>query len=241
MVTAVSSKPEPLPDWDENSPRLQDNLQRIAQSLAPVDGKRPDISPGLEYARRWHRQVMSGLAVPDDRYIGNFRGEYGLERLGVRVGVNPGTPPWHVLQEVEVFEEHLKIAVDMLDSDYPTADDLDEDGMNAVIELAGWAHAEWVRIHPFANGNGRIARIWANFLLMRYGLPPAVRLRPRPEGDYGAAGASAMRGDVQPTIDVVRQLVFEAVGAGEKPKRAPFKKAPPKDTRIRRGSRPTKK
>ena len=60
-----------------------------------------------------------------------------------------------------------------------------------MTDLAGGAHAEWVRIHPFANGNGRTARLWANYLLVRYGLIPVVRLRPRPEGGYGWATVRA--------------------------------------------------
>ncbi|MBI3490264.1 MAG: Fic family protein [Acidobacteria bacterium] len=77
----------------------------------------------------------------------------------------------------------------------PVGVDLDTDGLAAVIDLAAWAHAEWVRIHPFANGNGRTARVWANWIFVRYGFPPAVRLRPRPESGYGAACARAMATD----------------------------------------------
>ena len=67
------------------------------------------------------------------------------------------------------------------------------------------------RIRPFANGNGRTARIWANALLMRYGLPPAIRLRPRPDGGYGDAGAAAMNGDWRATITVFRRMLAESL------------------------------
>ena len=69
---------------------------------------------------------------------------------------------------------------------------LTPDQLDAVLDLCAWAHAEWVRIHPFANGNGRAARLWANFIAVRYGLPPFVRLRPRPDGGYAEAGMKAM-------------------------------------------------
>lgn len=36
-------------------------------------------------------------------------------------------------------------------------------------ELAAVVHGEWVRIHPYANGNGRIAGTWANWVATRYG------------------------------------------------------------------------
>lgn len=38
------------------------------------------------------------------------------------------------------------------------------------IELAAWIHAEFVRIHPFPDGNGRTARLIMNYSLMSSGL-----------------------------------------------------------------------
>jgi hypothetical protein len=137
--------------------------------------------------------------------------------------------PWDVQRELAEFEAKLQRTVAGLDAKYPTDASLDDDGMSAVIELAAWAHAEWVRIHPFANGNGRAARVWANLLLMRYGLPPVVTLRPRPGGRYGAAGAAAMTGDREPTVRLFRRLVRDA--ALNPPRStAAGKKKPPKPT-----------
>lgn len=42
------------------------------------------------------------------------------------------------------------------------------------VALAAWAHCEFVRIHPFQNGNGRIARLLLNALLVRGGYNPVV-------------------------------------------------------------------
>ena len=67
-----------------------------------------------------------------------------------------------------------------LDSMLPAGQELDADQLAAIVYLCAWVHAEWVRIHPFANGNGRTARLWANCIAMRYGLSPFIRLRPGP-------------------------------------------------------------
>ena len=40
------------------------------------------------------------------------------------------------------------------------------------IELSAWTHAEFVRIHPFPDGNGRISRLIMNYQLMKSGLLP---------------------------------------------------------------------
>lgn len=122
-----------------------------------------------------------------------------------------GAPPERVASELAAFEQTLQRAVAALDARYPRAEALDTDGLAAVVDLCAWAHAEWVRIHPFANGNGRTARIWANALLMRYGLPPAIRLRPRPDGGYGDAGAAAMNGDWRPTVTVFGWMLAKSL------------------------------
>ena len=62
-----------------------------------------------------------------------------------------------------------------------------------VVTLAAVAHGEWVRIHPYANGNGRVARVWANWVALRYGMAPFMRILPRPDGLlYGRAALASM-------------------------------------------------
>ena len=42
------------------------------------------------------------------------------------------------------------------------------------IFLAAEFHYSFIRIHPFDDGNRRIARILMNFILMKYGFPPVI-------------------------------------------------------------------
>ncbi len=42
------------------------------------------------------------------------------------------------------------------------------------IERAALLHGEFVKIHPFIDGNGRTARLLLNFELMKTGFPPAI-------------------------------------------------------------------
>lgn len=192
--------------WDADSPGLRRNLAKVLESARGSAAGR--VAPKFEMARAWHGQAMSGLSVPDPAYVGRFRGEPGLVGCEVQIGNLPGVASADVHVQLLAFEAKLHRVMAELDAQYPTGDDLDEDGLGAVIDVASWAHSEWVRIHPFANGNGRTARIWANFILMRYGIPPVIRLRPRPAAaDYGSASAAAMKGDWGPTVAVFRAMV----------------------------------
>lgn len=194
-----------MPSWDEDSPALRRNLSKVFDEI--VRSAQSREFPTLALAKRWQSLIMKNLTVPDPRFVGAFRGESGLEKIQVRVGALYGVSAAEVAEELAGFERKLHALLRELDALLPTGQEPDADQLAAVVDLCAWVHAEWVRIHPFANGSGRTARLWANFIAMRYGLPPFIRLRPRPNYGYGEAGAKAMQGDWKPTATVFRRLL----------------------------------
>jgi fido (protein-threonine AMPylation protein) len=194
-----------VPNWDENSPQLRQNLTLVLGEIVSSAEQRE--YPTLATAKRWHSLLMKGLTVPDARFVGTFRGEPGLEDIEVQVGVHYGVDAVDVAEATAHFERKLHALVAELDLMIPAGQEPDADQLAAIIDLCAWVHAEWVRIHPFANGNGRTARLLANYIAMRYGLPPFIRLRPRPNSGYAEAGAKAMQGDWKPTAVVFRRLL----------------------------------
>jgi len=201
-----------VPEWDQNSPQSRKNLGHVLREIVREAERRE--TPSVEAARHWQSRMMEGLDAPDRRYVGAFRGEPGLERIQVRAGASYGVDSVTVAEELARFETKLQTLVAELDALLPTDQELDADQLAAVIDLCAWVHAEWVRIHPFANGNGRTARLWANSLAVRYGLPPFIRLRPRPNAGYGDAGAKSMHGDWKPAALVFRRLLGEFLAEG---------------------------
>jgi Fic family protein len=200
-----------MANGDDDGPQLRANLAELLQVILSAAPQRE--VPTLESARRWHELIMRGLEVPDSRFAGAFRGEVGLERCGARVGSIAGVHPTRVAEQLAGFESTLQTLVAELDARLPFGQELNADSLAAIIDLCGWVHSEWVRIHPFANGNGRIARVWANCLALRYGLPPFVAIRPRPSSGYAEAGAKAMQGDWKPTAIVFRRLLQDFVNS----------------------------
>ena len=194
-----------MADWDADSPQLRENLGNVFDEIV-LAAQRRDF-PTVASAKRWQSLLMKDLDVPDARFVGAFRGEPGLEKIQVRVGAQYGVNAAEVAEELVEFERKLHALIRELDAMLPAGQEADADQLAAVLDLCAWVHAEWVRIHPFANGNGRTARLWANCIAMRYGLPPFIRLRPRPNYGYGEAGAKAMQGDWKPTAVVFRRLL----------------------------------
>lgn len=197
-----------MADWDADSPTLQQNLVRTLRRIRDSAARRETVR--VSDAAAWHREIMDGLEVPRPEYVGRFRGEPGMEAVRVLVGPHEGVPPDQVADAVASFERKLNQVLARLDSLIPAGTTLDTDMLAAVLDVCGWVHAEWVRIHPFVNGNGRTARLWANYVAMRYRLPPFVRLRPRPEADaYARAGVEAMNGNWKPTAEVFSVMLGE--------------------------------
>ena len=59
----------------------------------------------------------------------------------------------------------------------------EQEGKLSPVELAALFHYRYIRIHPFEDGNGRIARLMVNYILARHGWPMIV-VRNRIKNDY---------------------------------------------------------
>lgn len=75
------------------------------------------------------------------------------------------------------------------------------------VELAAWTHAEFVKIHPFTDGNGRASRLIMNYQLMAEGFP-AISIAKEDRLEYfKALEAYAVEGDLHPFAELVAGLV----------------------------------
>ena len=100
----------------------------------------------------------------------------------------------------------------------------EQSGKFTPIELAALFHYRYIRIHPFEDGNGRIARLMVNYILLRNGFPMIV-VRSRKRNEYlealhktdltvGASpylGAHASKRDIQQFLTYFTNLFVEEV------------------------------
>jgi Fic family protein len=74
------------------------------------------------------------------------------------------------------------------------------------IALASYLHYRFVWIHPFSDGNGRVARLLMNLYLMRYGYPPTV-LKKQDRRKYYNYLNKANDGNLGPFVNFIAKAV----------------------------------
>lgn len=74
------------------------------------------------------------------------------------------------------------------------------------ITLAAWTHAEFVKIHPFEDGNGRTSRLLMNYQLMAAGFLPVSIAKEDRLAYFNTLEAYAVDGDLAPFADMIAAL-----------------------------------
>jgi len=75
-----------------------------------------------------------------------------------------------------------------------------------IIEFAAWTHAEFVRIHPFRDGNGRVSRMIMNYQLMSESWLP-VSIAKEDRLDYfNTLETYAILGNIEPFVELIANL-----------------------------------
>jgi len=74
------------------------------------------------------------------------------------------------------------------------------------IELAAWTHAEFVKIHPFTDGNGRTSRLIMNYQLMANGFLPVSIAKENRLTYFDALESYAVDENLHPFADMIAAL-----------------------------------
>ncbi len=78
------------------------------------------------------------------------------------------------------------------------------------IEMAANIHYEINRIHPFTDGNGRVARLVMNLVLLQNGYPPVIIKNEEKEKYYDSL-EKADNGNLKPFIQIIKTEVLKTI------------------------------
>ncbi|RAL22720.1 Fic family protein [Thermoflavimicrobium daqui] len=77
------------------------------------------------------------------------------------------------------------------------------------IERAAFLHCEFVRIHPFIDGNGRTARLIMNLELMKSGLVPLILRKEQRVAYFSSLQHYDDQKDIEPFLQIIEALEEE--------------------------------
>ncbi|MDA3798191.1 MAG: Fic family protein [Kiritimatiellae bacterium] len=120
-----------------------------------------------------HRCVMQKTAIDSLRPVGDWKKDFN-GTTGVLNGemhymqyASPTDTPKLMTRWLKEFNRKLNSA----------------NTKTKAINVYTWCHLSFVRIHPFFDGNGRVARLISNLPLMKGGLPP-ILISPKKRTEY---------------------------------------------------------
>ena len=135
-----------------------------------------------------HRLVLKGI---QDENAGVYRQE------NVLIGGASHRPPDHV-----VVPELMERFVETVENEWSTLHP---------VARAAKVHAEFVKIHPFIDGNGRTSRLLMNYELMKASFPPAVIKATDRAAYYDALDHAHTTGEDEAFIHLVKNSVNESL------------------------------
>lgn len=134
-----------------------------------------------------HRVTLKGIS---DYWAGKFKTSQN-RIVGSRLKT---TPPYKVVLEMKEFIIQLN----------------ENDMKYNPVELAAFAHHEFVKIHPFVDGNGRTARLLTNLILLKNGYVPIV-IRNKDKKKYFDSLEKAHFGNLSVFVEFIAKMVEESL------------------------------
>ena len=126
------------------------------------------------------------------RSILESAGRYRTRNVRITGAVRSPTDWQHIVREMD------ELIADVARKDQP------------VVEMTAYLHHRFVAIHPFVDGNGRVARLLGNLYLIRNGYPPLV-LDQKNRQQYYRALREADGGNLLPFTSFIAKAVNDSL------------------------------
>lgn len=155
--------PDDKPFTEEEQALMSEALVLLSARVQAA----PDPCVTLDTVIDWHTQFFQGIPQCSP---GKLRNQIGMRST---FGAYPAVAPEEVRTQVVKLFNDIRRSVESVNEHLKT------NSMNAgtrsyVVKTSAYFHAEFVRIHPFADGNGRLARLLQDWFLLLFNIPIPV-------------------------------------------------------------------
>lgn len=195
--------------------RASDLVKRLEQSKAPVhlpltnpiatEGEWAQSLLGAEfddllnpmkvsYIHFLHRITMMGILPP--KQCGSFR----------KKPVHVGDPDVH-FPPPSLLPGLMQECCEQFPAIIPVSSEKQD-----WIKKAASASYDFVRIHPYADGNGRVSRLLMNLVLWSHYPPVSIKADKKGRHRYGQALRRANRGNIEPLACLIADSLIETYG-----------------------------
>lgn len=190
----VSSFPQ-APDLDMSAASvLQAIGQKRALELLETEAASNEIGPQAQLIKQLHYELMRDVE-PDEA------GQYRSEHRAISGSKVMTSMPSIIGGEMATLSARVEAS---LNSD-------PKPSIKETIELASREHHELTRIHPFSDGNGRVARLYMNYLCRLRHLPYVLLPKVGVEDVMNYSLKEADAGDLSPAINLYGSLLEDSL------------------------------
>jgi Fic family protein len=201
----------------EGGALIRDYEEMKAHNVGLELMKREALDKQRPLSENFIRELNNTILV-EDFYKTSRDGEH---RYKIHVGVYKTRPNSVITPSGEMFDYASPEETPALMSDLVAwYREGEKRGRLSVIELATLFHYRYIRIHPFEDGNGRIARLLVNYILYRHGYPMIVipttdrnnylsilNKCDKTTGIMPFDGANATKEQIKPFIDYITDYI----------------------------------
>ncbi len=154
-----------------------------------------------DWAHEGHRPVGADLRALHALVMPSLSsaGQYKVAANEIQGSAHVPVPPWNVAPDMQELTSWF------------------QKGTGDPVLDAAVVHAWLTHIHPFDDGNGRLARLLANVSLVQAGFPPLLLRSAADRGPYLEALAASDEGDILPLYDLFTRSLRRLVLQMEKP------------------------
>lgn len=199
--------PSDCPAWDyEDHPEKDQKLPpRVRSLLTRLRSGDLEFESVCGDTRPSHEHFFAGLTPSGYEYFaGHYRGEdfrcLKYYRVMVKGDPHVGHPPESVEAAMLSLHERILEGIEKLDESDRLSQLKEDEQLLYIVRFASAVFVDFLTVHPYANGNGHMARLIVSTILGQFGhWPSRWTVDPRPAGKpYGEYIFLHRRGETGP-------------------------------------------